>query len=131
MNNWRREKTVAAIKILAALTIAAGLAGCGSADGGGGSGGSNNGYIFGERLGEAVYMQPSPRAYTFPTWSETGPDIRIDEVAQFASTVNPTGTDIYQGTTQFVFGQVTGPRSVVEFVEYRYSNFFYIQPVNM
>jgi hypothetical protein len=86
-------------------------------------------YLFGERLGVSVYMQPAPPAYTFPSWSGTAPGIRIDEVIQFSSTVNPEGAGIYEPTTQVAFGQVTGPITGKEVLVYSYTNEYYIQPL--
>ena len=89
----------------------------------------SNGYLFGERLGADVYMQPGPPTYTFPAWSGTVPNIQIDEVMQFSSTVNPEGADIYQGTTQVVYDQVTGPVAGKQVIVYSYTNDYYIQPL--
>jgi virginiamycin B lyase len=123
-------RTDTAVKLLAILVVAICLAGCG----GGGSGSmtsepTNNGYVFGEDQGAEVTMQPAPPSYTFPAWSGTAPGIRIDQVTQFSSTVNPAGADIYQGTTQVVFGQVTGPTTGKAVVVYAYTNAYYIQPL--
>ena len=123
-------KTDRAVKLLAILVVAICLAGCG---GGGSSsmtgGQTNNGYVFGEDQGADVTMQPAPPAYSFPAWSGTAPGIRIDVVTPFTSTVNPAGADIYQGTTQVVFGQVSGPTAGKAVVLYAYTNAYYIQPL--
>jgi virginiamycin B lyase len=109
------------------------LAGCGSGSSGGSGGGGGGtvslGYLFGERLGADVYMQPGPPAFTFPTWTGSAPAIRIDQVVQFASTVNPNGATIYEATTQVVFGQVTGSTAGKQVVLYSYTNGYYIQPL--
>jgi virginiamycin B lyase len=119
-----------AAKFLALLIVAAWFSSCGSGSyGGNGGGTTNKGYLLGQRLGADVYMQPSPPAYTFPSWSGTAPNIRIDEVTQFSSTVNPVGTNIYQTTTQVIFGQVTGPTAGKEVIAYSYTNAYYIQPL--
>jgi virginiamycin B lyase len=124
-------KTDTKIKLLAILVVAICLAGCG----GGGNGSSmtggqtNNSYVFGERLGAAVSMQPAPPSYSFPAWSGTAPGIRIDQVTQFSSTVNAAGTDIYQGTTQVVFGQVTGPTAGKVVILYANTTTNFIQPL--
>ena len=94
-----------------------------------GSGGSSSSYLIGDRLGAAVYMQPGLLPYSFRPWSGTAPGIRIDEVAQFSSTVHPGGTGIYQATSQVVFGQITGPVSGVQVVVYSETNTCYIQPL--
>ncbi|MGC1159766.1 MAG: hypothetical protein WA891_18395 [Acidobacteriaceae bacterium] len=124
-------RTATAVKLLALLVVVICLAGCG----GGGSGRMTGGqtssdYVFGERLGAAVSMQPAPPTYSFAAWSGTAPGIRIDQVTQFSSMVNPAGADIYQGTTQVVFGQVTGPTAGKAVVLYAYTNaYYYIQPL--
>ena len=74
-------------------------------------------------------MQPAPPSYTFPSWSGSAPNIRIDQVTQFSSTVNPQGSNIFQTTTQVVYGQVTGPTAGKQVVVYSYTNQYYIQPL--
>ena len=73
-------------------------------------------------------MQPAPPSYTFSSWSGSAPNIRIDQVTQFSSTVNPQGGNIYQPTTQVVYGQVTGPTAGKQVVVYSYTNEYYISP---
>jgi len=90
---------------------------------------SGNGYQVGIRQGSAVYMQPGPPSYSFSPWSGSNPDIRIDEVVQFSSTVHENGTDIYQPTTQVVYGQVTGATSGDTVIVYSLTNQYYIQPL--
>ena len=90
---------------------------------------NNTGYAFGQRQGVMVYMNPAPSSYSFTPWQGANPAIRIDQVTQFASTVNPTGTNIYQQTTQVVYGQVTGPTSGFAVVVYSFTNTYYIQPL--
>ncbi len=92
-------------------------------------GGTGNGYLFGEQSGTDVYMQPAPPSYTFSSWSGSAPNIRIDQVTQFSSTVNPQGGNIYQPTTQVVYGQLTGPTAGKQVVVYSYTNEYYIQPL--
>ena len=126
--------------ILCAGLALAFLAGCGgnsgngigtSGDSGSGSGNSgvSNGYLFGERSGADVYMQPAPPSYTFPPWSGSAPNIRIDQVTPFSSTVNPQGSSIYQQTTQVVYGQVTGSTAGKQVIVYSFTNQYYIQPL--
>lgn len=122
-------KMAEAVRILAVLIITAWLTGCGGGNGGGTNGSTSNGYLFGERLGVSVYMQPGPPAYTFPPSSGTSPGIQIDQVEPFSSTANPSGTDINQATTQVVFGQVTGSTSGESVVVYSLTNQYYIQPL--
>jgi virginiamycin B lyase len=124
-------KTDRAVKLLAVLVVAICFAGCGGGGNGSGmtGGQTNNSYVFGEDQGAEVTMQPAPPTYTFPAWSGTAPGIRIDQVTQFSSTVNPAGADIYQGTTQVVFGQVTGPTAGKAVVVYAYTNAYYVQPL--
>jgi virginiamycin B lyase len=124
-------KTDRAVKLLAVLVVAICFAGCGGGGNGSGmtGGQTNNSYVFGERTGVAVSMQPAPPTYTFPAWSGTAPGIRIDQVTQSSSTVNPAGADIYQSTTQVVFGQVTGPTAGKAVVVYAYTNAYYVQPL--
>lgn len=98
-------------------------------NGGTGGGGTNNGYLFGEQSGTDVYMQPDPPSYTFPSWSESAPNIRIDQVTQFSATVNPQGGSIYEPTTQLVYGQVAGSTAGKEVLVYSYTNQYYIQPL--
>lgn len=128
-------KVMPSVNISAALIITICLMGCGggnnnsNANNNGSNNNSSNGSLIGVRLGAGVYMQPGPPAYTFPPWSGSTSDIRIDEVVQFSSNVNPAGTNINQPTTQVVFGQITGPTSGVEVVVYSFTNAYYIQPL--
>jgi uncharacterized repeat protein (TIGR03803 family) len=121
------KRAVVAVSVGAVLSC---LIGCG----GGGQANSpststaNLGYLFGERLGVNVYMQPGPPSYTFPSAGNAA-GIQIDQVSQFPSVVNPEGADIYQSTTQVVFGQVTGPIAGKEVVVYSYTNEYYVQPL--
>ncbi len=110
------------VRIIILLGLAIVLAGCGS-------GGGGNGYLIGNRLGEPVYMQPGPPAYSFTPWSGTTPGIRVDNVVQFASTIHPSGTGIYEPTTQVAFGQITGPTTGVQVIVYSQTNGYYIQPL--
>jgi hypothetical protein len=127
-------KMAGVVKILAVLIVTAWLTSCGSGNSSSGNnsgsnGGNSSGYLFGERLGVSVYMQPGPPAYTFPPSSGTSPGIQIDQVEPFSSTANPSGTDINQATTQVVFGQVTGSTSGESVVVYSLTNQYYIQPL--
>ena len=137
------DKLSPAVILCAGVLTLACLAGCGGSSGtsssssssssgsqgSGGSGGISNGYLFGERSGTDVYMQPAPPSYTFPSWSGSAPNIRIDQVTQFSSTVNPQGSNIFQTTTQVVYGQATGPAAGKQVVVYSYTNQYYIQPL--
>lgn len=109
--------------LLVALLIL--LAGCG----GGGGASSGNGYLIGTRLGVPVFMQPGPPAYSSPPWSAIMPSIRIDKVIDFSSIVHPDGTGIYEGTTQVVYGRVSGSVSGLQVLVYSLTNTNYIQPL--
>jgi len=124
-------KTSSLAGCLLVLVLASGLSGCGGSGAGGGTSNSSQslGYAFGTEQGAVVYMQPQPPAYTFPSWSGSTPGIRIDQVTQFSSQVNPSGADIYLSTSQVVYGQVTGSTAGKEVIVYSYTNEYYLQPL--
>ncbi|HLJ53741.1 MAG TPA: hypothetical protein VKT77_01815 [Chthonomonadaceae bacterium] len=113
----RFARTVAAAVVLAA---------CGAGCGGGASGG---GLVIGSRQGAAVTMQPPAPPHTFSPALAAPQAITIEAVVPFVSTVHAEGTGIFQGTTQVVFGHVSGPTAGVAVIVYSDTNQQFIQPL--
>ena len=117
-------KRIASIAGLAALLVLAWLASCG-----GSSISNSSSSAIGTRLGSTVSMKPGPPSYLSASWSGSGPNIRIDRVISFSSTVHADGTNIYEPTTQVAYGQITGSASGVTIIVYSFTNLYYIQPL--